>query len=188
MKIFIRAVEYFALFVMIILCVQILRDRICIVATIMDGINTVTFCATLVTAVVAISGCVQKIYEDKTKLLLSYNERFVQDETIQKVIKFLQKYEGKELTSECLCTEDAPQPHEFQLFARFFEELNVVIQENGLNKKNACRLFAYYAIEVYDKNKQVAIVDDDLDVESWYLFSTFIRDMKKTEKKLGITH
>lgn len=129
----------------------------------------------------------EKKESDKAKLLLSYNERFMSDESIQKVIAYVQ-YHDENINNEsfdCASIEE-PTKNEFVKFARFFEELQSVIVSNNIDKKYVCRLYAYYAVEAYTKHqKKIGDVDTD---ESWFLFRSFCQNMMEVERTLNIKH
>ncbi len=146
-----------------------------------------TFSLALISLTFTVCEYIRKRESDKANILLSYNKRFVSDETIQKVIVYAQEIDenrGKPSFDSTSLT--APKQSEFCLFVRFYEELQTAIDANGFNKENICRLYAYYAIEVYNNHKdKIGNVDKD---ESWFLFRKFCKDMIKEEQKLNITH
>lgn len=152
----------------------------------MDFKDCVAFGITIITLAFTFSEYLSKKESDKVNLLLSYNERFVKDEKIQKVITYLQYFdENRDKPSFDPKSIEEPKKSEFILFARFFEELQTIIESNNIDKEYVCRLYAYYAIEAYDNHKdKIGTVEDN----SWHLFRTFCKEMKKVEKKLKIKH
>lgn len=124
---------------------------------------------------------------NKANLLLSYNQRFMSDESVQKVITYVQYYdENKGNESFDFTSIEEPEKSEFIKFARFFEELQSFVKSNNIDKEYVCRLYAYYAVEAYI-NHQEKIGDIDTD-ESWFLFRSFCQDMMEVEKTLKIKH
>lgn len=151
-----------------------------------DFKDCVTFAIAIITLAFTFGEYLSKKESDKTNLLLSYNERFIKDEKIQKVITYLQYFdENRDKPSFDPKSIEEPKKSEFILFARFFEELQTIIESNNIDKEYVCRLYAYYAIEAYDNHKdKIGTVEDN----SWHLFRTFCEEMKKVEEKLEIKH
>lgn len=140
-------------------------------------------CITIVTTTVTISLTFMQYSEkkksDKMLLLLDFNKRFMTDKVIQNVIDFLQKCDETGKIPE----SGRPPKTEFQMFARFFEELQQAKMDCGFKDETVCRLFAYYAITAYDFN-----LVGDMNDESWHLFVKFVKEMKSIENKLKIKH
>lgn len=148
-------------------------------------LNDISFgaCFTIVATTVTLSLTFMQYFEkkksDKMMLLQDFNKRFMNDEVIQKVIYFLQMCDETGQVPET----GRPETTEFQMFARFFEELQQAKMDCGFEDETVCRLFAYYAITAYDFN----LIGDMTD-ESWHLFVTFVKEMKSIEKGLNIKH
>lgn len=149
------------------------------------------YCLTFTTAVITLSFSfaqyMNKKESDRTNLLLSYNKRFISDEKIQSVISYLQIFDENR-NNPSFNPRDIKEPSgaDFIFFARFFEELETIIDVNNIDKTYVCRLYGYYAVEAYKYHKKkIGNVDND---NSWYLFRKFCKSMIEIERDLDISH
>ena len=73
-----------------------------------------------------------------------------------------------------------PSTHDAEMFMRFFEEMQIQIDKNRLEKEQVFDLFAYYAM-VFDANKRIrenlGIKDYDKDEWLWSKFKKFATNM-----------
>ena len=137
----------------------------------------------------------QSYLKDKKNNQLSiYNKRFAEDKYIAKVTKWMinsAKYDengrivGKN-KEKIIKEEETPDTYDKEMFMRFFEELNVQINNHLLNEEDTLRLFAYYAL-VFDEYKSFReeITDYDKD-DLWMNFHKFIDRTKQTRLTLDV--
>lgn len=124
-------------------------------------------------------GCTLREYHyyrrrEKAEVLGQYNERYSKDEHVNKVVDYIIRYmDGKVIT--CV-----PSTHDAEMFMRFFEEMQIQIEQERLDEKQVYDLFAYYAL-VLDANaeirKNLGIKDYDKDDWCWSYFRSFVSNM-----------
>lgn len=153
----------------------------------LDLKDCATFAISVTTIAFTYGEYLSKKDADKTEMLLSYNKRFIEDETIQKVVTYLQYFdENRDKPNFDPTSVEEPKKADFILFARFFEELQSLVQSHNIDKEYVCRLYAYYAVEAYINHKEkIGEVETD---NSWFLFRSFCLDMMKIEESLNIKH
>ena len=84
----------------------------------------------------------------KTEVLGQYNERYSRDEHVNKVVNYIIRHMDGKVTY-CL-----PSTHDAEMFMRFFEEMQIQIDQERLVEKQVYDLFAYYAI-AFDINSEI---------------------------------
>lgn len=116
----------------------------------------------------------------KTKTLNEFNQRYVSDESIEKVIRWMvanAKYDenGRIVGKDPEKNEgEMPSIYDKEMFMRFFEELNILINKGLLNEKDTLKMFAYYAL-VFDEYPSFREDIRDYDnKKQWYDFHQFI--------------
>lgn len=76
------------------------------------------------------------------EVFAQYNERYENSENIQKVVKYC--------TIKAEKQEDIPTTHDKEMFLRFFEELEMMIQEEYLTEDKVGNYFAYYFLVIWN--------------------------------------
>ena len=70
-----------------------------------------------------------------------------------------------------------PDDHQVEMFMRFFEEIELLIQENAMDEETVYYMFSYYVLE-FDKRKD-RWSRVDYDSADWQYFQSFIQRMKR---------
>ena len=74
----------------------------------------------------------------QSEVLAQYNERYSNNDSIRKVIEYI-----------TYSNDDRPTVYDKEMFLRFFEELELMIERGYLTKKDVGDLFAYYFMAVW---------------------------------------
>lgn len=86
---------------------------------------------------------------EQCDVITRYNERYVNSEPIKRVVCFLiKKCQGKELT-----LDECPSIYDKEMFLRFFEELNYMIDCGYLEKGIVADTFAFYFLVVWNDDR-----------------------------------
>lgn len=112
--------------------------------------------------------------EQKVKMTYFYNKVYRTDENIQEVLKFLIESDSKGTSDSNI---DASTINKRELFFRFFEEIQYLIDQDIIDEKEAYDLFGYYAKVAYDLQKKF---QPDIQVENnWKTLKKFIKGYEK---------
>ena len=76
------------------------------------------------------------------EVFAQYNERYENSEYIQKVVKYC--------TFKTDNPKEVPTVHDKEMFLRFFEELDLMIQEDYISKEQVGNYFSYYFMLVWN--------------------------------------
>lgn len=76
------------------------------------------------------------------EVFAQYNERYENSEYIQKVVKYC--------TFKTDNPKEVPIVHDKEMFLRFFEELDLMIQEDYISKEQVGNYFSYYFMLVWN--------------------------------------
>ena len=79
--------------------------------------------------------------KENNKLLSQLNKRYIENQDIQTVVKYLRKIDADK--------ETTPSPYQTELFLRFFEELGVYLRNNSLPQDDVVNFFGYYLERMY---------------------------------------
>lgn len=128
-----------------------------------------------ITAMVGVIGSSVAFYEykahdeeEKKQLLLKYNERYSTDENINQVLEFL--------TSRGQYKVQIPTVNQREMFLRFFEELEIQIQNNMLDADLVYDLFSFYALEA---GKPDDFLTSKYENQNWRYYMDFYKRMKR---------
>lgn len=129
---------------------------------------------TLITLIVTCIEYSNHRKRDRAEVLGQYNERYSKDEHVNKVVDYIIRYmDGKSF----FCP---PSTHDAEMFMRFFEEMQIQIEQDRLVEEQVYHLFAYYAI-AFDINDDIrsnlGIRDYDKDNWTWSSFKMFASTM-----------
>lgn len=118
---------------------------------------------------------------EKADVLSFYNERYSKDEHIRKVVKYIIAV----MDNKCL--KKTPSVYNTEMFMRFFEEMEIQIENSRLDVTQVYNLFSYYAL-IFDTNQQIRLnlSIKDYDTDQWQLFREFVSRMIKS--RLRNTH
>ena len=164
--------------------------------------NICLFITTLVFGLYAINEYGNHKREMQTNLLCQYNQRYSADQNIKKVIEWMLKTAHLDKKGEIdkvnllksLCS---PSINTKEMFMRFFEELQLQIEEKNLNAKDVYELFSYYAIKFDEFNEYHKDITDYTPIkevykmaedqrksvnENWRRFSKFIEEMHEIKR------
>ena len=95
------------------------------------------------------------------------------------LILFLEK---RKTTIGISINQKADKTYRHEMFLRFFEELQIAIENKALSPEIVCYMFSYYAI-VADRCDK--FVSDYNDHQTWKKFKEFVKDMKKIAQQKG---
>lgn len=73
-------------------------------------------------------------------VLTQYHQRYAEDESIQRVVKFVVNTSVGEFVEK----EETPSVHDKEMFLRFFEEVSLMIEQKYLDFGQVKELFTYY--------------------------------------------
>lgn len=111
---------------------------------------------------------------EKAEVLGQYNERYSRDEHINKVVDYIIRYMDNNYVNPL------PSVHDAEMFMRFFEEMEIQIEEGRLDEEKVHDLFAYYAM-VLDASiiirEKLGINDYEKDECLWVHFKNFTNHM-----------
>ncbi len=110
----------------------------------------------------------------QAEVLSEYNHRYCENEDFKKIIKELIEYEDNAITKEDFLGEinNIEVVYQREMFMRFFEELQIQIEEKNLDKEQTFILFRWYASVV---NKIGTSFVSDYDKEKcWETFKKFV--------------
>lgn len=148
----------------------------------------------LLTVLIACLTYSSKRAQDNLQILIKYNERYTQSYELQKAVKYLRrKSDDMNRVGNGLPPRTDVQPinlytNERELYMRFFEELQLLIDDDVLPQDKVHILFGYYAGELYRFQIHHSFVDDFFE-KDWDLFRKFAREeyaatyLTKTGKK-----
>ena len=86
--------------------------------------------------------------KENNKLLSQLNKRYINNNDIKIVVKYLRMVDAD---------DTKPKPYQTELFLRFFEELGVYLRNNNLPKDDVVNFFGYYLERMYktDRGKEL---------------------------------
>ena len=129
------------------------------------------------------------LLEKKNNLLCLYNKRYTEDKSVEKVVRWMLSTAkmdenggivGHDPSKEVKDVEK-PDVYDKEMFMRFFEELNIQIDNHLLNEDNTLQLFAEYAL-IFDEYPSFRKDITDYDNEgAWTYFHSFIRKIKRAK-------
>lgn len=93
----------------------------------------------LLTAIVSLVITYKKYryYEERrhNEILSKFNQRYLTNEDIQTVVKYLREIDPSDIQ---------PTPYQTEVFLRFFEELGIYLEDKSLHVKDVRNFFDYY--------------------------------------------
>lgn len=114
----------------------------------MISISNIADCVLAIMAIIAgvVSWFEYRSHKQKenNKLLSQLNKRYISNEHIQAVVKYLRKIDAD---------DSKPKPYQTELFLRFFEELGVYLRNNNLPKEDVVNFFGYYLDRMYETDR-----------------------------------
>ena len=105
--------------------------------------------------------------KENNKLLSQLNRRYINNEDIQTVIRFLWVIDPDDVK---------PRPYQTELFLRFFEELGVYLRNDNLPKDDVINFFGFYLEQIYktERGKQL-LAEIDNEEREW----NYLKDYKE---------
>lgn len=85
--------------------------------------------------------------KEDNKLFSQLNKRYLNNEDIQKVVKYLRDQEP---------SDEEPDLYQLELFLRFFEELGIYMKTNSLDTELVDDFFGFYLRQLYKTKRGVA--------------------------------
>lgn len=112
--------------------------------------------------------------KENNKLLSQLNKRYLANDNMQAVVKYLREIDP---------SKEKPSPYQTELFLRFFEELGVYLRHNNQLLLDFYIFFNYYFKQLYvsEKGKELLKEIDHEDEKLEYL-KDYKRCMEKAEK------
>lgn len=112
--------------------------------------------------------------KENNKLLSQLNKRYLANDNMQAVVKYLREIKP---------SDEKPSPYQTELFLRFFEELGVYLRHNNQLLLDFYIFFNYYYKQLYESKKGKELLNEinheDEDLE--YL-NDYKKCMEKAEK------
>lgn len=137
-----------------------------------DYINLGLLIVAVVAVVVSIIQLKNHNDKENNKLLSQLNNRYLNSEEIQTVVKYLRDNESSNVV---------PKAYEIELFLRFFEELGLYLNTKSIKKKDVKEFFDYYfeQFEKPDKGSKGSILKDKIEHEDkdWPYLKTYRKIM-----------
>lgn len=115
--------------------------------------------------------------EQRVKMTASYNKEYRTDSRIQEVLRFLIEHSEQEHEPRI----DAETINQREMFLRFFEEIQYLIDQNLIEEKQAYDLFGYYANEAW-KMKDAFIPNFGDELDNWEKLNSFIKGYKHSKR------
>ena len=105
--------------------------------------------------------------KENNKLLSQLNRRYINNEDIQTVIRYLRVIDPNDVK---------PRPYQTELFLRFFEELGVYLRNDNLPKDDVINFFGFYLEQIYktERGKKL-LAEIDNEEREW----NYLRDYKE---------
>ena len=126
-----------------------------------------------------VSWCQYQLHKERerSKVFSTLNERYLNNEDVQAVVKYLSKTGP---------VTEVPDDYRTELFLRFFEEVGVYLKSKSLEPQPVEQLFGYYLYEIYtsDKGRELLKACDYHDSE-WPYLVTFKQYMSEVDPKWG---
>lgn len=120
---------------------------------------------TVIAAIWAIIEFLQHKKNKKCEILAHYHERYANDHHIDKVLHYyLRTKDNKDGKKS-----DVPDVHDREMFLRFFEEIELMIQRNYIRKSDVKKLFIFYFMVLWRSNSFWSVFDDDDEINNWRL-------------------
>lgn len=114
----------------------------------MRDLSTIANCVLALMAIIAsiVSWFEYKSYKQKenNKLLSQLNKRYINNNDIQTVVRYLREIDPD---------DKVPQPNQTELFLRFFEELGVYLRNNNKLKDDVDNFFGFYLKRMYNTDR-----------------------------------
>lgn len=108
---------------------------------------------------------------------ISYREKLKKDDSLSKIVKHIQHWQHKEELKNSIPPEISL--FDFYNFIGFFEEINILINQNHIDKQIAKEMFAFYAVEIADNNYYWSHFHEDYFTDNdWTNFRVFIERMR----------
>lgn len=170
--------------------------------------NCGVFLATCFTALYAVVEYQNHKKEHRIKLLGEYNQRYSTDRNIQKVITWMLKVAIVDNKGDIVGADPnkyfyKPDINTKEMFMRFFEELYLHVNNNSIDKRQACQLFSFYAIkfdeikefrlDITDYRSKKELIEEERNSEEtkdeqtliyWINFREYVEEMKNEWKKI----
>lgn len=108
-------------------------------------------------AIMAVVACIflyreYRKHEEKenNKLFSQLNRRYLNNEDIQTVVRYLREIDAD---------TKVPRPYQTELFLRFFEELGIYMEKYSLPKTDVKRFFEFYLKQLYttERGKELLV-------------------------------
>lgn len=103
----------------------------------------------LVVALVAVAISIIQLHshnnKENNKLLSQLNKRYIEDENVQKVVRYLRKNDP---------SNEEPDAYQVELFLRFFEELGIYLKTKSIRRKDVKEFFGYYFDRYEDEKNE----------------------------------
>ena len=105
--------------------------------------------------------------KENNKLLSQLNRRYINNEDIQTVIRYLRVIDPD---------DKKPRPYQTELFLRFFEELGVYLRNDNLPKDDVINFFGFYLEQIYKTERgQKLLAEIDNEEKEW----NYLREYKE---------
>lgn len=132
-----------------------------------------------------------KSYKDnkkgkKTDVLSKYSMRYTTDTTITKVLTFLRKNypidkaKAKKIKKQIDGNRTDIALFDLEMFMRFFEELQIEIEQKSLEKE---LVFDMFSNDVFISKYLLIICIENFNEDKWKRFRLFSEDMEKIKEK-----
>ena len=132
-------------------------------------VSAVADCVLVIMAIVACVFSWIEIHSHKekenNKLLSQLNKRYIENNDIQTVVRYLREIDS---------TPQVPLPYQTEIFLRFFEELGIYMENFNLPKKSVKYFFEFYLQRMYatERGKEL-LANINYDERTWIFLNIY---------------
>ena len=152
-------------------------------------LSSISNIGTLLVSVIALVYAILEYRRHKksvsTNLLCQYHQRYVSDKNIESVIQYMLRTAKVDENGEIVGFDETkasgsdPGIYEKEIFMRFYEELQLQIDDGNIDNDIARDMFSYYVLkfdEIKDFHKEITDYDN---IKCWHHYKKFIYNNSK---------
>ena len=112
----------------------------------------------------------------RIQYLIDFGKKYTENKDIVEVVEFLEELEDNNTEGQ------APDIHKVEMYMRFFEELQLLIEKKAINKKDTHYLFGHYTT-ILKKEWESYWPDLGYNETYWKAFRAFADEAEKIKNK-----
>lgn len=150
-------------------------------------LSSISNIGTLLVSVIALVYAILEYSRHKksvrTNLLCQYHQRYVSDKNIESVIQYMLRTAKVDVNGEIIGFDETkaslsdPGIYEKEKFMRFYEELQLQIDDGNVDKDIARDMFSYYVVKfdkIEDFHKEITDYDN---IKYWHHYKKFVQNI-----------